>query len=105
MRNLSGGNQQKAVFARWLVAGDLKLLLLDHPTRGLDVGAKRNVYDLIRDVSDGQGVTVILVSDSLEETIGLAHRVITMRDGKVTATFDTPVAAKPNPSLILEAMV
>jgi ribose transport system ATP-binding protein len=105
MRNLSGGNQQKAVFARWLVAGDLKLLLLDHPTRGLDVGAKRNVYDLIRDISDGQGVTVLLVSDSLEETIGLAHRVMAMRDGQVTATFEAPASDKPNPSLILEAMV
>ena len=70
--NLSGGNQQKVVLAKWRSGGS-DIMLLDHPTRGLDIGAKEDVYDMIRDMSDA-GVGIVLVADTLEEAIGLvAH--------------------------------
>ena len=102
-RKLSGGNQQKVVLARWMTAGS-RILILDHPTRGLDVGAKEEVYDLVRDLSD-QGIGIILLSDTLEETIGLCHRVLVMRDGVVTAQFDAPPGRKPNQVDLVAAMV
>ena len=66
---LSGGNQQKVVLARWLVAGDIRLLLLDHPTRGLDIGARSEVYRLMRELANS-GVATVLLADSLEEASG-----------------------------------
>ncbi|PZO78185.1 MAG: sugar ABC transporter ATP-binding protein [Mesorhizobium amorphae] len=102
-RKLSGGNQQKVVLARWMTAGS-KILILDHPTRGLDVGAKEEVYDLIRDLS-GQGVAILLISDTLEETIGLAHKVLVMRDGTITASHDASPGAKPDQVEIVKTMV
>ena len=93
-RKLSGGNQQKVVLARWMTAGS-RVLILDHPTRGLDVGAKEEVYDLIRDLS-AKGVAILLISDTLEETIGLSHKVLVMRDGEVTARYDASPSDKPD---------
>jgi ribose transport system ATP-binding protein len=101
---LSGGNQQKVVLGRWMVGDNLRLLILDHPTRGLDVGAKSDVYALIRDLA-GAGCAVLLLSDTLEETIALSHRVVVMKDGEVVTTVDTPRGAKPDPVVILEEMV
>jgi len=101
---LSGGNQQKAVLARWMISGDLKILVLDHPTRGLDVGAKSEVYRLIRTLS-AAGVSIVLLADSLEETIALSHRVVVMKDARVCAVVDAPAGAKPSPLSILEQMV
>ncbi len=102
-RRLSGGNQQKVVLARWMTAGS-RVLILDHPTRGLDVGAKEEVYELVRDLS-AQGVAILLLSDTLEETIGLAHRVFVMRDGEITARFDAPPGGKPDQVDLVAAMV
>ena len=102
-RKLSGGNQQKVVLARWMTAGS-RILVLDHPTRGLDVGAKEEVYELIRDLS-AQGVAILLISDTLEETIGLSHQVLVMRDGKITARFDASPGKKPDQVELLRAMV
>jgi ribose transport system ATP-binding protein len=102
-RKLSGGNQQKVVLARWMTAGS-RILILDHPTRGLDVGAKEEVYELIRDLS-AQGIAILLLSDTLEETIGLAHRVLVMRDGEITARFDAAAGAKPQQVDLVAAMV
>ena len=102
-RNLSGGNQQKVVLARWMTAGS-RILILDHPTRGLDVGAKEEVYELVRDLCE-QGVGIILISDTLEETIGLSHRVLAMRDGEITGRFDAPPGGKPAQVDILREMV
>jgi ABC-type sugar transport system ATPase subunit len=80
---LSGGNQQKAAIAKWLVKTPA-VLLADEPTRGVDVGAKRAVYELIhRLASDGLGV--LLISSELEEILGLAHRVLVVRNGKIVA--------------------
>jgi ribose transport system ATP-binding protein len=102
-RKLSGGNQQKVVLARWMTAGS-RILILDHPTRGLDVGAKEEVYELVRELS-AQGVAILLLSDTLEETIGLSHRVLTMRDGEITARFDAAAGSKPQQVDLLRAMV
>jgi ribose transport system ATP-binding protein len=102
-RRLSGGNQQKIVLARWLTARS-HILILDHPTRGLDVGAKEEVYDLVRDLS-ADGVAIVLTSDTLEETIGLCHTILVMRDGAITARFAAPAGAKPTQVALLEHMV
>jgi len=81
--SLSGGNQQKVLLAKWL-AGRPRLLIADEPTRGIDVAAKRAIYDLIVDaVRDGLGV--LLISSEVEEVIGLAHRVLVFRGGRVVA--------------------
>jgi ribose transport system ATP-binding protein len=91
--SLSGGNQQKVVLAKWRIAG-VRVLILDHPTRGIDVGAKEDVYELIRDMT-AEGLAVILLGDTLEEVIGLSNRILVMRDGEVTATFEAPPGGKP----------
>ena len=75
IQRLSGGNQQKVVLARWLVAGDIRLLLLDHPTRGLDIGARSEVYRLMR-ASPDSGVATVRLADSLEEAIGMADWIL-----------------------------
>ncbi|WP_210529991.1 sugar ABC transporter ATP-binding protein [Rubellimicrobium arenae] len=102
-RNLSGGNQQKVVLAKWRTAGS-RVLILDHPTRGVDVGAKEEVFRLIRDLCD-EGVAILLVADTLEETIGLSHRVLVMRDGAISAELPAPAGGKPEQVRIVEHMV
>ncbi|GLW33643.1 sugar ABC transporter ATP-binding protein [Actinoplanes regularis] len=81
IRTLSGGNQQKVVVGRWLL-GDVRLLLLDEPTRGVDVGARAELYQVIHDLAAG-GVGVLLVSSEVPEVLGLADRVLVMREGRV----------------------
>lgn len=83
---LSGGNQQKVLFARSLVRTPL-LLLADEPTRGVDVGAKRSIYDLITDLA-AEGMAVLVVSSEIEEVMGLAHRILVMHQGRIVAEFD-----------------
>jgi ribose transport system ATP-binding protein len=100
---LSGGNQQKVVLAKWRIAG-VKVLILDHPTRGIDVGAKEDVYELVRDMT-AEGLAVILLGDTLEEVIGLSSRILVMRDGEVVATFDAPPGGKPTQVDLVEHMV
>ena len=78
---LSGGNQQKIVLARWLMR-DCKVLLLDEPTRGVDVGARSEIYKLVRALADA-GVAVVVVSSEVEEVLGLADRVLVVREGVV----------------------
>ena len=84
--SLSGGNQQKIAMAKWLAA-QCKILLIDEPTRGVDVGAKRAIYELIRSLAE-EGMAVLLISSEHLEVIGLAHRVLVMREGRVVAEFD-----------------
>ncbi|WNO71352.1 MULTISPECIES: sugar ABC transporter ATP-binding protein [unclassified Streptomyces] len=86
IRTLSGGNQQKAVLARWLLRG-CKVLLLDEPTRGVDVGARAELYAVIRRLAD-EGLAVLLVSSEVPEVLGLADRVLVLREGSVVHTAD-----------------
>jgi ribose transport system ATP-binding protein len=88
VRTLSGGNQQKAVLARWLVRG-CRVLLLDEPTRGVDVGARAELYRLIDELA-ATGVAIVLVSSEIPEVLGLSDRVLVLREGRVLA--DRPSA-------------
>jgi len=101
---LSGGNQQKVTLAKWLSSPRLRVLILDHPTRGLDVGAKEDVYAFIRKAC-AQGLAIILIADTLEETIALSHTVVVFRDGVITARFTAAPGRKPTQIPLVEAMV
>jgi L-arabinose transport system ATP-binding protein len=81
--NLSGGNQQKVILARWL-SEDVKVILLDEPTRGIDVGAKSEIYGIIYALAQ-QGVGVVVVSSELPEVLGICDRIMVMRQGKIVA--------------------
>jgi L-arabinose transport system ATP-binding protein len=85
IRNLSGGNQQKVILGRWL-SEPVKVLLLDEPTRGIDVGAKSEIYQLIFRLAR-EGLAVVVVSSDLPEVLGLADRVAVMREGEISAHF------------------
>lgn len=102
--NLSGGNQQKVALAKWLSSPRLRVLILDHPTRGLDVGAKEDVYAFIRKAC-AQGLAIILIADTIEETIALSHNVVVFRDGAITARFSAAPGRKPTQVQLVEAMV
>jgi L-arabinose transport system ATP-binding protein len=78
---LSGGNQQKVVLSKWLMT-DPKVLILDEPTRGIDVGAKNEIYRIIHEVAE-RGCCVIVVSSELPEVLGISDRVIVMREGRI----------------------
>lgn len=81
-KSLSGGNQQKVVIAKWL--GDApEILILDEPTRGVDIGAKKEIYQIINDLAE-QGVAILMISSELPEVIGMADRVLVMHEGKIT---------------------
>jgi simple sugar transport system ATP-binding protein/ribose transport system ATP-binding protein len=88
VQNLSGGNQQKVLFAKWLLRQP-RLFIADEPTQGIDVGAKRAIYELIAGLAK-EGMGVLLISSELEEIMGLAHRVLVMRRGRIVAEFDGP---------------
>jgi ABC-type sugar transport system ATPase subunit len=83
IRLLSGGNQQKVLLARMLLS-DPQVVIADEPTRGVDVGAKRAIYDFLVALA-AEGVGVLLISSELEEVIGLAHRVLVMRRGRLVS--------------------
>jgi ribose transport system ATP-binding protein len=100
---LSGGNQQKVVMAKWL-ASSARLLILDHPTRGVDVGAKEEIYHRIRALAR-QGMAMIIMCDTMEEDIGLCNRMIALRDGKVTAEIPCAAGSKPAPVDIIRYVV
>jgi ribose transport system ATP-binding protein len=81
VRNLSGGNQQKVVIAKWVGIGP-KVLILDEPTRGVDVGAKREIYQLMNELT-GKGVAIIMVSSELPEVIGMSDRILIVHEGRI----------------------
>ena len=85
-RNLSGGNQQKVVLAKWLLS-DSKVIIFDEPTRGIDVGAKIEVYNIINDLIRA-GVAVVMISSELPEILGMSDRVAVMHQGEITGVFD-----------------
>ncbi|MCZ7422655.1 sugar ABC transporter ATP-binding protein [Verrucosispora sp. WMMA2121] len=86
VRNLSGGNQQKVLLARWLIT-EPRLLILDEPTRGIDIGAKAEIQKLVVQLSDG-GMAVLFISAELEEVLRLSHRIVVMRDRQLVAQLD-----------------
>lgn len=92
--NLSGGNQQKAILGRWL-SEDIKVLLLDEPTRGIDVGAKSEIYDLIFKLAD-EKLAIVVVSSDLPEVIGLSDRIMVMRAQKIMGVVERENATEEN---------
>jgi ribose transport system ATP-binding protein len=85
-KNLSGGNQQKVVIAKWL-AKDCDVLIFDEPTRGIDVGAKEEIYELLNTLA-AQGKSIIMISSELPEVLRLSHRIVVMCEGRVTGILD-----------------
>jgi rhamnose transport system ATP-binding protein len=95
---LSGGNQQKVVLAKWL-ATDPQLLIIDEPTRGIDVGTKSEVHRLISDLA-GRGIAILMISSELPEVLGMADRVLVMREGRITAAL---ARADATPETVMHA--
>jgi ribose transport system ATP-binding protein len=104
IQNLSGGNQQKAIIAKWLISNQPHVLILDHPMRGLDVGAKVEVFEFIRELS-ARRLAMILIADTLEELIALSHTIFVMKDGQVKNIYHTSDEVKPSKLEILEQMI
>ena len=86
--NLSGGNQQKVVLAKWLALSP-QVLIFDEPTRGIDVGAKAEIYTLMRELAR-QGVSIIAISSEMEEVLGISDRIAVMHEGKITGILERP---------------
>jgi ribose transport system ATP-binding protein len=92
VKNLSGGNQQKVVIAKWLVK-DCDILIFDEPTRGIDVGAKEEIYRLLNELADG-GKSIIMISSELPEVLRMSHRIVVMSEGRVTGSLDAAEATQ-----------
>jgi len=103
VQSLSGGNAQKVVFARALQSS-CRILILNHPTRGVDVGAKEEIYTLIREIT-AQGISVIVLGDTLDECIALSNTVMVMKDGFVTKIVDAPKYNKPDQVKVAQFMM
>ena len=91
-KNLSGGNQQKVVIAKWLVK-DCDILIFDEPTRGIDVGAKEEIYRLLNDLAQ-QGKSIIMISSELPEVLRMSHRILVMSEGRVTGLLEADEATQ-----------
>jgi len=92
VQSLSGGNQQKVVLAKWLLVRP-KILIVDEPTRGIDVGAKAEVHDLIRDLARA-GAAIVVISSDLPEVLAVADRILVMREGRITGEFSAAGATE-----------
>jgi ABC-type sugar transport system ATPase subunit len=92
VRYLSGGNQQKVLLAKWL-ARHPRILIVDEPTRGVDVGSKADIYRILRDLAAG-GLALLVVSSDLPEVLALAHRIVVMAEGRVTGELDAATATE-----------
>jgi ribose transport system ATP-binding protein len=93
-RFLSGGNQQKVVLTRWLEA-DVKVLLMNEPTWGVDVGARADIYDLLESLAQ-QGLAILMVSSDMQEVLSVSHRILTMYKGRLTGEFSRAEATEAN---------
>jgi ABC-type sugar transport system ATPase subunit len=102
-RNLSGGNQQKTVLGRWL-ATNPQLLILDEPTHGVDVGAKAEIYEMIRDLAR-QGISILLISSELPEILSMSDRIVVMHEGEVTGILDRTEATQDKVMLYATGIV
>jgi ribose transport system ATP-binding protein len=91
-KNLSGGNQQKVVIAKWLVK-DCDVLIFDEPTRGIDVGAKQEIYVLLNELA-AQGKSIIMISSELPEVLRMSHRVVVMTEGRVSGILTADEATQ-----------
>jgi ribose transport system ATP-binding protein len=100
---LSGGNQQKVVLAKWLCRSPA-VIILDNPTRGIDAGAKEEVYKLVRQLT-ASGACIILITDELLELIGLSNRIAVMRGGRLTAVLNAPPRCKPSERELVSHML
>lgn len=89
---LSGGNQQKVLLSRWMLT-DPDILILDEPTRGIDIGAKSEIYRLMSELA-AQGKAIIMISSELPEIIGMSDRIVVMHEGKVTGILDAADATQ-----------
>jgi ribose transport system ATP-binding protein len=92
VRNLSGGNQQKVVIAKWIGIG-LSVLILDEPTRGVDVGAKREIYQLMNELTE-RGVAIIMVSSELPEVLGMSDRIVVVHEGEISGELSQQEATQ-----------
>ena len=91
-RWLSGGNQQKVVLAKWL-AGHAEIFIFDEPTRGIDVAARRDIYELMNSLV-ARGAGLLMVSSDLPEVLGMSDRVLVMRQGRIQAEFDASAVSE-----------
>ncbi|MGO5051692.1 sugar ABC transporter ATP-binding protein [Lachnospiraceae bacterium LCP25S3_G4] len=87
VKNLSGGNQQKVILGRWLAANS-ELVIFDEPTRGIDVGAKYEIYKLMNDLVEKEGKTILLISSEMEELMGMSDRIMVLSEGHITGTLE-----------------
>ncbi|WAA12542.1 sugar ABC transporter ATP-binding protein [Fervidibacillus halotolerans] len=94
VKSLSGGNQQKVVVGKWLGI-EPKVLILDEPTRGVDVGAKKEIYDIMNELTE-QGVSIIMISSELPEILGMSDRIMVIHEGKITAILNRKEATQEN---------
>ena len=101
VKELSGGNQQKVVLGKWL-AGDPKVLIVDEPTRGVDVGAKAEIHRLIGQLAAERGLAILMISSELPEILGMSDRVLVMREGRLVAEFSR---AEATPERVGAAMM
>jgi ABC-type sugar transport system ATPase subunit len=91
-QNLSGGNQQKVVLAKWLFTGS-KVLIFDEPTRGIDVGAKSEIYKLMNELA-AQGAAILMISSELPEVLGMSDRILVMHDGRIAGELSRAEATQ-----------
>src|SRR5690606_15969180 len=91
---LSGGNQQKVVLAKWLAMAP-KVMIFDEPTRGIDIGAKSEIYRLMRGLADN-GVAVLMISSDMEEVIGVSDRVAVMHEGRISGVLERDQFSEEN---------
>jgi ribose transport system ATP-binding protein len=92
VRNLSGGNQQKVIIGKWLTA-DTNILIFDEPTRGIDVGAKSEIYHLLNNLAQ-EGKSIIMISSELPEILRMSHRVVVMCEGRITGELNIAEATQ-----------
>jgi L-arabinose transport system ATP-binding protein len=85
--NLSGGNQQKVILGRWLAEQNIKVLIIDEPTRGIDVGAKAEIYEILYQLAES-GMAIVVISSELPEVMGISDRIMVMCEGQIAASFE-----------------
>ena len=91
--NLSGGNQQKVLIARWLAKKNLKVLIVDEPTRGIDIGAKSEIYGFLDELAKS-GLAIVVMSSEMQEILGVCDRIYVMRKGSIAAEYQAAEATQ-----------